>query len=130
MRHTKALKSSWGLILTFRFHSTADTTLESSDGDDWDKDNLEFFNHFDSLKPNYETFEGQLDNKELGDMDELLELSTKDLTDSMVEFLVEDDDNDLDWLPERVENVRKCQLTLLSVELGSLARLQHNPRST
>ena len=63
-------------------------------------------------------------------MDELLELSTKDLTDSMVEFLVEDDDNDLDWLPERVENVRKCQLTLLSVELGSLARLQHNPRST
>jgi hypothetical protein len=62
---------------------------ESSDGDGGDED-LEFFNHFDSLKPNYETFEGQSDDKELGDMDELLELSTKDLTDSMVEFLVED----------------------------------------
>ena len=49
---------------------------ESSDGDDGDKD-LEFFNYFDSLKPNYETFEGQLDDEELGDMDELLELSTK-----------------------------------------------------
>ena len=28
-------------------------------------------------------------------MDQLLELSTKDLTDSMVEFLVEDDDDNL-----------------------------------
>ena len=110
---------------------------ESSDGDDGDEDDLEFFNHFDSLKPNYETFEGQSDDEELGDMDELLELSMKNLTDSMVEFLVEDDDDDLDWLPERlrkkaerVEKVRKCRLTLLSVELGSLTRLQHDPRST
>ena len=31
---------------------------------------------------------------------------------------------------ERVEKVRKCQLTLLLIELGSLTRLQHNPRST
>ena len=44
-RHTKAPKSSWGLTLTFRFHSTADTTQsqapspESSDGDDGDKCN-------------------------------------------------------------------------------------------
>jgi len=70
-------------------------------------------------------------------MDELLELSTKDLTESMVEFLVEDDDGDLDWVSERLrkkaereKKVRKCQLTLLSVELGSLTRLQHNQRST
>jgi hypothetical protein len=58
---------------------------ESSDGDDGDED-LEFFSHFDSLKPNYETFEGQSDDDELSNMDELLELSMKDLTDSMVEF--------------------------------------------
>ena len=73
----------------------------------------------------------------MGDIDELLELSTKDLTDNMVEFLVEDDDDNLDWVPERLckkaeraEKVRKHQLTLLSVELGSLTRLQHDPRST
>jgi len=35
-------------------------------------------------------------------MDELLELSTKDLTESMVEFLVEDDDGDLDWVSKRL----------------------------
>ena len=70
-------------------------------------------------------------------MGELLELSTKDLTDSMVEFLVEDDDDNLDWVPERlrkkaerVEKARKHQLTLLLVGLGSLTRLQHDPRST
>ena len=70
-------------------------------------------------------------------MDELLELSTKDLTDSLVELsVVEDDNDDLDWVPkrlckkaERAEKARKRQLILLSVELGSLTRLQHDPRS-
>ena len=36
-------------------------------------------------------------------MDELLELSTKDLTDSLMGLLVvEDDNDDLDWVPERL----------------------------
>ena len=73
----------------------------------------------------------------MGDRDKLLELSTKDLTNSMVEFLVEDDGGDLDWVPERLrkkaereKKARKHQLTLPSIELGLLTRLQHDQRST
>lgn len=94
---------------------------DSSDSDEEDED-LEFFNHFDSLKPNYEALEDQSDEEEeLDDMDELLELSTKDLTDSMVELLVEGDDGDLDWVPERLrkkaERERKARKRELTIRL-------------
>lgn len=42
------------------------------------------------------------EEEELEDMDELLELSEKDLTKNMVELLI-DDDNDLDWIPEKLQ---------------------------
>lgn len=79
-----------------------------SDGDEDDDDDLEFLNHFDSLKPNYRAFEECSDDEnDLGDMEELLELSTKSLTDSMVELLVDDDEGDLDWIPERLRKKAK-----------------------
>ena len=90
-----------------------------SDGEE-DED-LEFLHHFDSLKPNYQAFEDHLDEEEFGDMDELFELSMKDLTDSMVEFMVEDDEGNLDWIPERLrkkaEKARKCELSSLLTDL-------------
>jgi len=75
-----------------------------SESDEEDED-VEFINHFDSLKPNYEALKNYSDDEEeLGNMDELLELSINDLTNSMVELFVKDDDDDgdLDWVPERL----------------------------
>ena len=94
-----------------------------SEDDGGDAEDLEFLTHFDSLKPNYRAFEDQSgEEEELGDTDELLELSTKDLTDSMVEFLVEEDEGDLDWVPERLckkaekeRKARKCEFRSLSI---------------
>jgi hypothetical protein len=96
-----------------------------SNGDEDGDEDLEFLNHFDSLKPNYQAFDEYSDGEEeLGDMEELLELSTKSLTDSMVEFLVEDDEGDLDWIPERLrkkaereKKARKRELRSLFIEL-------------
>ena len=72
---------------------------------DPDEDDLEFFNCFDSLKADFQQAEGWPDKEEeeeLEDMDELLELSEKDLAKNMVELLI-DDDNDLDWIPEKLQ---------------------------
>ena len=70
-------------------------------------------------------------------MDELLELSTKELTNSMVELLMEGDGGDLDWVPERLRKkaererkARKRELTITSVELALLTGLQHDRRNT
>ena len=86
---------------------------------DPDEDDLEFFNHFDSLKADFQQAEDWPDkeeDEELEDMDELLELSEKDLTKNMVELLI-DDDNDLDWIPEKLQKkaemwrkAAKCEL--------------------
>ena len=64
----------------------------------------EFFNCFDSLKADFQQAEDWPDKEEeeLEDIDELLELSEKDLTKNMVELLI-DDDNDLDWIPEKLQ---------------------------
>jgi hypothetical protein len=70
-------------------------------------ENLEFFNHFDSLKADFQHAEECQDSEEedeMDEMDELLELGAKDLTDEMLELLIESDDesDDLDWVPEKL----------------------------
>lgn len=70
-------------------------------------EDLEIFNYFDSLKAD---FEQEIDNdysdeEEVGeDMDELMELSSKDLAENMINMMLQDnpDLDDLDWIPERL----------------------------
>ena len=67
-------------------------------------EDLEFFNHFDSLKANFQYAEECLDDEEDDEVNELMELGEKDLMDKMVELLLEDDDSDNpDWLPEKLK---------------------------
>ena len=74
------------------------------DGGDFD-----FLNHFDSLKADFqqedvEDWSDDDDDEAGGDMDELMELCPEDLTEIMVNMILEDDPNDLDWMPEKLKN--------------------------
>jgi len=74
-----------------------------------DRDDFEFFNHFDSLKADFkqedvEDWSDDDDDEAGGDMDELMELCREDLTEIMVNMMLEDDPNDLDWMPEKLKN--------------------------
>ena len=70
-----------------------------------DEDDFEFLNHFDSLEADFhqEDVEEWSDISEEvgGNMDKLMELCWEDLTEIIV---LEDDPNDLDWMPEELEN--------------------------
>ena len=44
------------------------------------------------------------EEEDVGDMDELMELCREDLTETMVNMMLEDDPNDLDWMPEKLKN--------------------------
>jgi hypothetical protein len=83
---------------------------EVEDLDDLEaKNDSEFLNYFDSLKADFrqENVEDWSDEEgEDGDMDsdELMELCREDLTETMVNMMLEDDLNDLDWMPERLKN--------------------------
>ena len=74
-----------------------------------DGDDFEFLNHFDSLKADFqqedvEDWSDEDDEEAGGDMDELMELCREDLTEIMVNMMLEDDPNDLDWMPEKLKN--------------------------
>jgi len=74
-----------------------------------DGDDFEFLNHFDSLKADFqqedvEDWSDEDDEEAGGDMDELMELCQEDLTEIMVNMMLEDDPNDLDWMPEKLKN--------------------------
>ena len=74
-----------------------------------DEDDFEFLNHFDSLKADFrqedvEDWSDEDDEEAGGDMDELMELCREDLTEIMVNMMLEDDPNDLDWMPEKLKN--------------------------
>jgi hypothetical protein len=70
----------------------------------------ELLNHFDSLKADFqqENVEDWSDDSEegedVGGMDELMELCKEDLTETMVNMMMEEDPNDLDWMPEKLKN--------------------------
>ena len=90
---------------------SSDTELsEVEDLDDLEAGNdSEILNHFDSLKAdfrqgNVEDWSDDSEEGEDGDMDELMELCREDLTETMVNMMLEDDLNDLDWMPERLKN--------------------------
>jgi len=86
-----------------------------------DEDDFKFLNHFDSLKADFrqedvedwsdeddeedvEDWSDEDDEEAGGDMDELMELCREDLTEIMVNMMLEDDPNDLDWMPEKLKN--------------------------
>ena len=82
--------------------SEVDDDLE--DGDDFD-----FLNHFDSLKADFqqvdvEDWSDDDDDEAGGDMDELMELCQEDLTEIMVNMMLEEDPNDLEWMPEKLKS--------------------------
>ena len=82
--------------------SEVDDDLEH--GDDFD-----FLNHFDSLKADFqqvdvEDWSDDDDDEAGGDMDELMELCREDLTEIMVNMMLEEDTNDLEWMPEKLRN--------------------------
>ena len=82
--------------------SEVDDDLE--DGNDFD-----FLNHFDSLKADFqqvdvEDWSDDDDDEAGGDMDELMELCRGDLTEIMVNMMLEEDPNDLEWMPEKLKN--------------------------
>jgi hypothetical protein len=70
----------------------------------------ELLNHFDSLKADFqqENVEDWSDDSEegedVGGMNELMELCKEDLTETMVNMMMEEDPNDLDWMPEKLKN--------------------------
>ena len=70
------------------------------------QEDFDIFNHFDSLKADFgqEEEDGCSDEEEeeCGDMDELMELSSKDLAEKMINMMLEDDPDDHDWIPERL----------------------------
>lgn len=73
------------------------------------EDNFGFLNHFDSLKADFqqedmEDWSDEEDGEDGEDMDELMELCQEDLTEIMVNMMVEDDPTDLDWMPEKLKN--------------------------
>jgi hypothetical protein len=63
-------------------------------------------NHFDSLKADFEQedIEDWSDEENDGEMDELTEWCKEDLLETMVNMMLEDDPNDLDWIPEKLRN--------------------------
>ena len=72
-------------------------------------DDFDFLNHFDSLKADFqqvdvEDWSDDDDDKAGGDMDELMELCREDLTEIMVNMMLEEDTNDLEWMPEKLRN--------------------------
>ena len=74
-----------------------------------DEDDFEFLNHFDSLKADFrqvdvEDWSDEDDEEAGGDMDELMELCQEDLTEIMVNMMLQDDPSDLDWMPEKLKN--------------------------
>lgn len=76
--------------------------------DDLEAENdSELLNYFDSLKADFqqENVEDWSDEEtDVGDMDELMELCREDLTETMVDMMLEDDPNDVDWMPEKLKN--------------------------
>jgi hypothetical protein len=81
--------------------------LESSELEDGlgAEDDFEFLNHFDSLKADFQQEDVEdWSEEEDGDMDELMELCQEDLTGIMVNMMLEDNPNDLDWMPEKLKN--------------------------
>ena len=72
-----------------------------------EEDDFYIFNYFDSLKADFgQEEEGDLsdneEEEECGDMDELMEWSSKDLAERLINIMLEDDPDDLDWIPERL----------------------------
>jgi hypothetical protein len=82
----------------------------SEDEDDMEpENNFKFLNHFDSLKAdfqqeNVEDWSDEGGEDDVGDTDELMEWCKEDLTEAMVNMMLEDDLNDLDWMPEKLKN--------------------------
>jgi hypothetical protein len=77
--------------------------------DDLEAENdSEILNHFDSLKADFqqENVEDWSDEEgeDVGDMDELMELCKEGLTETMVNMMMEEDPNDLDWMLEKLKN--------------------------
>lgn len=70
------------------------------------QEDFDIFNHFDSLRADFgqEEEDGCSDEEEeeCGDIDELMELSSKDLAEKMINMMLEDDPDDHDWIPERL----------------------------
>jgi hypothetical protein len=44
------------------------------------------------------------EEEECGDMDELTELFSMDLAERLIDMMVEHNPNDLDWIPEKLNN--------------------------
>ena len=81
--------------------SEVDDDLE--DGDDFD-----FLNYFDSLKADFqqvdvEDWSDDDDDEAGGDMDELMELCREDLTEIMVNMMLEEDPDDRKWMPDKLK---------------------------
>jgi len=76
--------------------------------DDLEAENdSELLNYFDSLKADFqqENVEDWSDEEtDVGNMDELMELCREDLMETMVDMMLEDDPNDVDWMPEKLKN--------------------------
>ena len=86
-------------------------SLECSEVDDdlEDGDDFDFLNHFDSLKADFqqedvEDWSDKDDDEAGGDMDELMELCREDLTEIMVNMMLEEDPDDLKWMPDKLKN--------------------------
>jgi hypothetical protein len=71
------------------------------------EDDSENMNYFDSLKVDYQREDAEDGSDEEDSGDELMELRREDLTEIMVNMMLEDDPNDLDWIPEKFKAKRK-----------------------
>ncbi|KAM6493443.1 hypothetical protein JOM56_011577 [Amanita muscaria] len=71
------------------------------------EDDFENMNYFDSLKADYQREDAEDGSDEEDSGDELMELRREDLTEIMVNMMLEDDPNDLDWIPEKFKAKRK-----------------------